>query len=216
MPPKRSRTLCLCVALASLFVAASADAQTGQVKQGKPVKQVKQEGPVKPVFKFLAGGFAGLVAHEGGHVVTGLVQGANPGFRRLDYGVLPFFAVTHDPVSRRGEYVIASSGFHAQHLANEWLLQSPDTAFKKGWLAFNLATSAVYTVAALGEFGPEERDTLGMATYAGEDGVPERAIGVLILVPAALDGVRYALDDPAWARWTSRAFKAGLLLLTFK
>lgn len=175
-----------------------------------------QDSRVKRVVTFLAGGAAGLIAHEGGHIVTGAVQGGDPGFKRLDYGVIPFFAVTHDPVSRRSEYVIASSGFHAQHLANEWLLRSPDSAFKKGWLTFNLATSAVYTVAALGEFGPGERDTLGMATYAGEDGVPEGVIGVLILAPAALDAVRYALDDPAWARWTSRAFKAGLLLLAFR
>lgn len=211
MRPKRPRKLSQFVALASLLVAASpAHAQV------KPIEPVKQAGQVKRVIGFLAGGFAGLVAHEGGHVLTGFVQGADPGFRRLDYGVLPFFAVTHDPVSRRGEYVIASSGFHAQHLANEWLLRSPDTPFKKGWLTFNLATSAVYTVAALGEFGPAERDTLGMATYAGDDGVPERLIGVLILAPAALDGVRYAFDDPAWARWTSRGLKAGLLLLAFR
>jgi hypothetical protein len=209
----------LLAALLSVLLAAFAQDADAQVKPVKPVKHVKQDrqaGQAKRVLGFLAGGFAGLVAHEGGHVLTGAVQGADPGFKRLDYGVIPFFAVTHDPVSRRGEYVIASSGFHAQHLANEWLLRSPDTTFEKGWLTFNLATSAVYTVAALGEFGPAERDTLGMAVHAGETGVPERVIGVLILAPAALDGVRYAYGDPAWARWASRAFKAGLLLLALR
>lgn len=169
MRPTSRPRLCQCVALASLLLIAGP--AHAQVKQVKPVKQEKR------VLGFLAGGLAGLVAHEGGHILTGAVQGGNPGFRRLDYGFLPFFAVTHDPVSRRGEYVIASSGFHAQHLANEWLLRSPDTPFQKGWLTFNLATSAVYTVAALGRIGPVERDTLGMATYAGDDGVPERVIG---------------------------------------
>ena len=215
MIPKPAQP-CRHAALVSLLLVLSVASAGAQDERAGQVGQVKQDRQAKRVLGFLAGGFAGLVAHEGGHVVTGAVQGGDPGFRRLDYGFIPFFTVTHDPVSRRGEYIIASSGFHAQHLANEWLLRSPDTAFKKGWLTFNLATSAVYTVAALGEFGPAARDTLGMANYAGEDGVSERVIGVLILTPAALDAVRYALDDPGWARWTSRAFKAGLLLLAFR
>lgn len=174
---------------------------------------------VASVLRFVAGGAAGLVVHEAGHVVTGLALGANPGFTRLDYGFIPFFAVTHDDVSRRREYLISSSGFHAQHLANEWLLGDEATrgsAFRKGWLTFNLATSAVYTAAALGTFGPPERDTRGMAVSAGADGIPEPVIGVLILAPAVLDGVRYLKDDPAWARWTSRALKAGLLLIAIR
>jgi hypothetical protein len=38
----------------------------------------------------------------------------------------------------------------------------------------------------------------------------------LILVPAVLDGLRYAQDDPAWARWASRAVKAGLVLIAVR
>jgi hypothetical protein len=192
------------------------------VKPAKPATPVKDARQMARVLRFLGGGAAGLVVHEAGHIAAGLAAGANPGFRRLEYGVVPFFAITHDPVSRRREYVIASSGFHAQHLANEWLLgrgpglRRTDSAFKKGWLTFNLATSAVYTAAALGRFGAPERDTLGIARYAGDDGIAEPIVGVLILVPAALDGVRYAYDDPAWARWGSRAVKAGLVLLAVK
>lgn len=157
------------------------------------------------------------MAHESGHILTGIAFDADPGFKRLDYGLIPFFAVTHNPVSRRREYLISSSGFLAQHLASEWILgRRPAGSFEKGWLAFNLATSAVYTVAALGGVGPPERDTRGMALTAGENGLSERAIGVLILVPAVLDGVRYAKADPAWARWSSRAVKAGLVLLAFR
>ena len=197
---------CLCAALASAFLLLS---------EGRA-------GAQNTVVRFIAGGAAGLIVHESGHIATGLATGGNPGFKRLDYGFIPFFAITHDPVSRRREYIIASSGFHAQHLANELLLRrassgeglrSRNSAFRKGWLTFNLATSVVYTAAALGTFGAPERDTLGMARYAGDDGVREPVIGVMILVPAALDGVRYVYDDPAWARWTSRAVKAGLLLL---
>ncbi len=171
------------------------------------------------ILRFVAGGAAGLIVHESGHIVTGLAAGADPGFERLDYGVIPFFAVTHDDVTRRREYLISSSGFHAQHLANEWLLHGEATrgsAFRKGWLTFNLATSAVYTAAAIGTFGPPERDTRGMAVSVGEKGIPEPVIGVLILAPAALDGWRYWKKDPAWARWTSRATKAGLLLIAVR
>jgi hypothetical protein len=202
-----------------------AGAQADPVGQADQPDAGRQQGQAGRVLRFLAGGAAGLVVHEAGHVAAGLALEAGPGFRRLDYGFVPFFAVTHDPVSRRREYVIASSGFLAQHAANEWLigsasrdasLRSSPAAFRKGWLAFNLATSAVYTAAALGRVGPPERDTRGMAVHAGDGGVPEPLIGVLVLTPAVLDGIRYAAGDPAWARWSSRAAKAGMLLLAFK
>jgi len=188
-------------ALLSLLIAAS------------PIEAAAQG---RRVLSFLAGGAAGLVVHEAGHLTAGLALGANPGFKRIDYGFIPFFAVSHDPVSRRREYLISSSGFLAQHAANEWLLAGKPGAFGKGWLTFNIATSAVYTAAAFGRFGPPERDTRGMAASAGEDGIPEPVIGVLILAPAVLDGVRCFKDDPAWARWSSRALKAGLLLIAIR
>lgn len=186
-----------------------------------PSEERQDDGRAARVLRFLAGGAAGLVVHEAGHVLSGAALGANPGFKRLDYGVIPFFAVTHDPVSRRREYVISASGFFAQHAASEWLLGGPPlrsspSAFRKGWLTFNLATSAVYTAAAFGRFGPPERDTRGMAVSAGDGGVPEPMIGVLILTPAVLDGIRYAAGDPAWARWSSRAVKAAMLLIAFR
>lgn len=178
--------------------------------------------PLERAGRFLLGGAAGLVVHEAGHAVTNLALGEVPGFERLDYGVIPFFAITHDPVSRRREYLISSSGFHAQHLANEWLLsrrphlRDTRAPFAKGWLTFNLATSAVYTTAAFGRLGPPERDTRGMAASVGRAGIPEPVIGVLIAAPAVLDAVRYVKRDPAWARWTSRAVKGSLLLLAIK
>ena len=36
--------------------------------------------------RFLAGGAAGLIVHEGGHLAAGFAFNANPGFERLDYG----------------------------------------------------------------------------------------------------------------------------------
>ncbi|MEX2272285.1 MAG: hypothetical protein WD690_12480 [Vicinamibacterales bacterium] len=150
---------CLCAALVSALLLGAPVQAAAQNAQGTPAKRV---------LSFLAGGAAGLVAHEAGHLAAGLALDADPGFKRLDYGIIPFFVVTHDPVSRRREYVIAASGFFVQHAAN------------------------------------------------GRDGVPEPVIGMFVLVPATLDAVRYLKQDPAWARWTSRAVKAGLVLLAVK
>jgi hypothetical protein len=212
---------CLYAALLSAFVVAFAQAADAQTPVPAADQQQRQ-GRGARLVRFLAGGATGLIVHEAGHVAASMAFDADPGFKRLDYGPIPFFAVTHDTVSRRREYVISSAGFFAQHVANEWLLgadpplRGSSAAFKKGWLTFNLATSAVYTVAALGRFGAAERDTKGMALTADGDGLPEPVIGVLILVPAVLDGLRYVQDDPAWARWFSRAVKASLVLLAVK
>lgn len=219
--PRRHRLL-RAARLSALLIVLAAPVALAQDDGAGTVDASAEERRTPAALRFLAGGFAGLVAHEAGHIGTGLVLGANPGFKRLDYGVIPFFAVTHDPVSRGREFTISVSGFTVQHAVNEWLLsrgsslRSRPAAFRKGWLTFNLATSALYAVTALGEFGPPERDTRGIAISAGDDGIPEPVVGVFVLVPAVLDGVRYAYDDPAWARWASRGAKIGLLLLAMK
>lgn len=218
--PRRPLRAALLSALLLVLAAPAAFAQDAGA--GAAEAAPARERRASTVLRFLAGGFTGLVTHEAGHIGTGLVLGANPGFKRLDYGVIPFFAVTHDPVSRGREFAISVSGFTVQHAVNEWLLshgpslRGRTAAFRKGWLTFNLATSALYAVTAFGEFGPPERDTRGIAISAGDDGIPEPVVGVFVLVPAVLDGVRYAYDDPAWARWASRGAKVGLLLLALR
>jgi hypothetical protein len=178
------------------------------------------ESRVRASLLFLAGAITGLGAHESGHIITGLAFGAHPRARRLDYGPIPFFSIQHDTVSRRKEFVIASAGFWFQHAGSEWVLtKRPNLArerapFLKGVLAFNLAASVVYSAAAFGRFGPPESDTRSMAASLGHDGVGEPAIGVLILVPAALDGYRYLKPDSKWAAWTSRGMKVVGVVLT--
>ena len=174
-------------------------------------------GKVRRAISFLGGAATGLAAHESGHVLTGLASGAHPGVRRIRYGPLPFFAISHDAVSRRREFVISASGFWMQHAGSEWILttrprlRDEQAPLIKGLLAFNLAASAVYGVAAFGRFGPPERDTRGMAASLGHSGAPEPAIGALILAPAVLDGYRYLRPDARWAAWTSRAVKVALV-----
>lgn len=169
--------------------------------------------------RFLAGGAIGLAAHEAGHVLAGSLLGADPGVKAISYGPLPFFAITHAPVSARREYSIAASGFFVQHATSEWLLSSRPllrhqrAPVAKGVLAFNVLTSTVYAAAAFGRFGPPERDTRAMADALG---IEEPWVGAMILAPAALDAWRYANPGSRWAPWVSRALKAGAVLVVFR
>jgi hypothetical protein len=171
------------------------------------------------VARFLSGAAAAFGIHEAGHGAAALSFGARPRIKKIDYAGFPFFAIDHATVSPAKEFVISSAGFWSQHAGSELIL-STHPALRherspvfKGMLAFNLATSAVYSVAAFGAFGPEERDTRGMAVSLGRSGVSERAIGALVLAPAVLDGYRYLRPDAAWARWASRGMKVLAVVL---
>jgi len=175
---------------------------------------------VKKTFSLLAGAASGLVVHESGHVATGVVFGAHPGTKPIRYAGIPFFAITHESVPRRQEFVISSAGFWMQHAGSEWLLTSrphlrkESAPFLKGVLVFNVATSVMYAGAAFGKLGPPERDPLGMASSLGTRGWPEPVVGALILAPALLDGYRYFRPEQRWAAWTSRGVKAAFVALT--
>jgi len=170
--------------------------------------------------RVLTGAAAGLVVHETGHLVFGAALDAHPRLARIDYGGVPFFAIHHDNVSARREFAISSAGFWMQHAGSEWVLsarprlEQESAPFVKGVLVFNLAASAVYGISAFGRFGPPERDPRSMAASLGRDGVPEPAIGVLILAPAALDFYRYGHPNARWAVWTSRSIKILAVALT--
>jgi hypothetical protein len=190
-----------------------------------PASAVAQDSAPRPpakntVVHFLAGAAAGFGVHESGHVLTGLSFGSRPRIEAIRYGPLPFFAIRHDAVTRRREYVISASGFWMQHAGSEWILTThpnlrrEDAPFLTGVLAFNLATSAVYSAAAFGRFGPPERDTRGMAVSLGRTGAPEPVVGVLVLGPAVLDGYRYFHPEQEWARWVSRGLKVMGVVLT--
>ena len=62
------------------------------------------------IVTFLAGGVAGLTAHEAGHVVFDAAFGAEPGLKRVSFGPIPFFAITHEPVGPKQEFAISSAG----------------------------------------------------------------------------------------------------------
>jgi hypothetical protein len=171
------------------------------------------------VAQFFGGGALALGLHEAGHVLTASAMGTNLGLRRVSFGPVPFFAITHDHVGARREYGISSSGFLMQHASSEWLLtrrpalRREHAPIAKGVLAFNVLASAAYGGAALARMGPYERDTRGMATSLRAN---ERWIGALVLAPAVFDTVRYFRPEARWAAWASRGAKAGMVLLAFR
>lgn len=171
------------------------------------------------IARFLAGGAIGLGLHEGGHLLSAVVFDADPGIGRVEFGPIPFFAITHQAVSPAREYTIAASGFWMQHASSEWILTSrprlreTDSPLAKGLLAFNVLASAAYASAAFGRFGPDQRDTRAMAEALG---VGEPWVGAMVLAPAALDLWRYARPESAWARWASRAMKVGAVVVVFR
>ena len=171
------------------------------------------------VAKLIGGAAAGLAIHESAHVAADFANGVAPGVKKVSFGPLPFFAITHDPVSPAREFVISSAGFWAQHAVSEYLLtrrpalRDEQAPVLKGILTFNVLASVAYSGAAFARTGPNERDTRGMAISAGMD---EPVIGVVLLVPAILDTARYFGAQSRWIVWASRAAKLGGVLLVVK
>ena len=162
----------------------------------------------------------GLVAHEAGHLLFDGLFNANPGIQKVDFHGIPFFAITHDPgLTPRKEFIIDSAGFWVQEATNEILLsrrpnlRRESAPFTKGVFAFNVLASVAYAGAAFARTGPYERDTRGMADALGWK---EPYVGLLILVPAVLDIVRYYQPEARWATWGSRGAKAFGVVLIFR
>jgi len=138
----------------------------------------------------------------------------------VDFHGIPFFAITHDAgLTPRKEFIIDSAGFWVQEATNEILLsrrpnlRREHAPFTKGVFAFNVIASFAYSGAAFARTGPVERDTRGMADALGWK---EPYIGLLILIPAILDVVRYYDPGAQWATWGSRAAKLGGVVLIFR
>jgi hypothetical protein len=181
-----------------------------------PAQAPSHNTRVHDVALFLAGGALALGMHEAGHLIADEAFNAYPGITSVQFGPLPFFAITHRVVSPAQEYTIASAGFWVQHATSEWLLtRRPDlrrerAPLAKGVLAFNVLASVAYSGAALAHAGPAERDTRAMALSLGID---ERWVGGMLLAPALLDTWRYGHPQSRWAAWMSRAAKAAMVLL---
>jgi len=171
------------------------------------------------VVRFFAGAALGLGFHESAHLIADEAFGADPGVRKVSAAFIPFFAITHEPVTPTKEFIISSAGFWAQDVGNDIVLsrhpqlRQEHAPLLKGLLAFNVVTSVIYSGAAFARRGPAERDTRGIALSADVD---EPWIGVTVLAPAVLDAARYYRPNSRALRWASRAAKVGGALLIFK
>lgn len=171
------------------------------------------------IAQFVVGGALGLGLHEGGHLFMASVLGADPGLKKVSFGPIPFFAISHSDVTPGREYAISAAGFWVQHASSEWLLsRRPGLRYEraplaKGLLAFNVLASVAYAAAAFGTFGPYERDTRAMADAAA---MSEPWVGAMILGPAALDTWRYVKPESRWAAWSSRALKVTAVLVVVR
>jgi len=171
------------------------------------------------VVRFFAGAALGLGFHESAHLIVDEAFGADPGVRKVSAGFIPFFAITHEPVTPTKEFIISSAGFWAQDVGSDIVLsrhpqlRQEHAPLLKGLLAFNVVTSVIYSGAAFARRGPAERDTRGIALSADVD---EPWIGVTVLAPAVLDAARYYRPNSRALRWASRAAKVGGALLIFK
>lgn len=212
-PPLSCTMFAVALAVCLSVATAPIHAQTA-VRQGPG-----DDSRAVSIAKFLAGGALGLAMHESGHAVFDVAFGAGVGIRKVGGAGIPFFAITHNPVSPVREFAISSAGFWAQHATSEILLtrrpglRHEHAPLSKGVLAFNLLSSAMYTGAAFARGGPAERDTRGMAVSAKID---EPWVGAVILSPAILDAARYIKPESRVLRWASRAAKVGGVLLIVK
>lgn len=176
--------------------------------------------PVRETLTWVAGAATGLVVHESGHVFAGWTFTAHPGVKSIHYAGVPFFAVTHQHVPRRTEFVISSAGFWTQHAGAEWILtrypnlRRDGPTLAKGMLLFDITTSLLYTGGAAARLGPPEGDALGMTNSLGAHGWPEPLVGAFILAPALFDGVRYFAPGRRWATWGARGSKVAFMALT--
>jgi hypothetical protein len=216
--PARRPVLVVAEVVAAIWLsAAGAFAQEAVTRPDAPAATTEHRAT--SAMKFLGGGALALTAHEGGHLLFDAVFRANPGVKRVSFHGIPFFAITHDPVSPRREFIIDSAGFWVQEAANEIILSRRPNLRRerapvvKGILAFNVLASVSYAGAAFARTGPLERDTRGMAAALRWK---EPYVGLLILVPAILDAVRYFDPDARWAAWGSRIAKIGGVALILR
>jgi hypothetical protein len=211
-------------ALIVVLLAVAGLAETAELGRAQePVQQpatTSENTTTSDVLTFLGGGAVGLAAHESGHLLFDAIFDAHATLKGVSFHGIPFFAITHDSgLPPRQEFVIDSAGFWVQEGTNEWILSKrpnlrrESAPFTKGVVAFNVLASFAYAGAALARTGPFERDTRGMADALGWK---EPYVGVLILVPAVLDMVRYYHPDAKWAVWGSRGAKVFSVALVFK
>ena len=161
--------------------------------------------------RYFTGALVGFLGHETGHVLANYALDTHPYLKHVEFGFIPFFTIQPGKrLTHREHYITASAGFNAQFAISEWLLtehpdlKDEDEAFLKGLFGFNFWLGVGYTATGLAGYGPQERDTKGMADALGWS---ESSVAALVLAPTLLDGYRYKHPGSKWARDASRLTK---------
>lgn len=207
-------------ALPAWCVVQDAPAPAAKAEEATPAPEAPSEKPAPrkdgpwagDAGEFLKGAALGFLGHETGHLLANLAVGSDPYLKRVDFAFIPFFTIQPDHLlTPREHYLTASAGFGAQFLLNEWLLEKhpnlayEDEPFLKGLAAFNFWLGVGYALDGFTGYGPDERDTKGMADALGWS---ESTVGALVLAPTLLDAYRYHHPGCRWARDVSRGLKA--------
>jgi hypothetical protein len=208
------RALALCLILAAA-APARADEPTSESIE-RPEADFRH---VSDYAWFALGAAAGFVGHEMGHMMMDVFFGKSVSFVKVELGPIPFFAIQpccH--LTPRENYVIGSAGFVVGDVSSELILQiaprlrSRRHAFLKGVLMFDILLATGYAITGFAGIGPAQSDVNTMARGLG---VPPWQVGVMLIVPAAVDLYRYFVPRSAWAPWTSIAGKTFLVGVGF-
>src|SRR5512132_227899 len=92
--------LSLCVWVTACLAPAAAQPAQAPLREGEQPHGSR----AATALLFLGGAATALAIHEASHVAFDVLFEAHPGVKRVDYGGIPFFAITHEPVSRRREF----------------------------------------------------------------------------------------------------------------
>jgi hypothetical protein len=165
--------------------------------------------------RFFTGAFVSFLGHETGHAIANYALDTDPYLKGVEFSFIPFFTIQPGrKLSKREHYITASAGFNAQHAINEWLLtehpnlQDEDEPFLKGMATFSFWLGVGYAASAFAGYGPQERDTKGMADSLGWS---EDSVAALVLAPTLLDAYRYRHPGCKWARGASRLMKLAVV-----
>lgn len=168
---------------------------------------------------FALGALTAFVVHEGSHLTLDAVLRTHPTIEPVRLGRVPFFAIQPNRVrSDRQLYAIAMMGFLAEAITDDIVLtrrphlRSNHAPFLEGMLGFNTGLDVGYSITGLANVGPPQSDVNSMARAAR---IPRWAVGLMLLVPAAFDVVRYVEPEAKWAPWVSRGARLVLFGTVF-
>lgn len=141
LPSQRRVRRTLLAAMAALALPAAAVAQHGAPTPA--AGRTHRGGSWK---RFAAGFVTSILAHEGGHIVASLAQGAHPTFG-LNRGRPTVYSGIDWHVHPHKQFLFSSAGLDVQALVDEGILDDPHHGggpFQRGVLAGGIATTAFY------------------------------------------------------------------------